>query len=261
MHFADAGGDAGRSPKWRHRVGTSIDRSKPAADQPSGKRPRVQKNVTSAIGTDICMGRYAERSPLPRESDLCELYGVSRTVIRESLKILGTKGLVTSRPRVGTIVSDKDDWNLLDPQILEWMGPNVLGKGLLDCILETRRIVEPAAAAFAAERATTQEIADLDRAWRRMRDAGDDIEAFTSADAAFHEIMLKASHNQVFRQLFSIIHAALMHALHTSNEAAEKELVEALRMRDQEAARACSNRMLDLAARDISAALSRKSSI
>nr|WP_299507454.1 FCD domain-containing protein [uncultured Rhizobium sp.] len=234
----------------------------------SGKRPRVQKNVTAAIGADICIGRYPERSPLPKESDLCLLYGVSRTVIRESLKILGTKGLVTSRPRVGTIICDKDDWNLLDPQILEWMGPDVLGHGLLDCILETRRIVEPAAAEFAAERATTQDIADLDRAWRRMRDAGDDVAAFTAADAAFHETMLRASHNQVFRQLFSIIHAALMHALHTSNEAAEKrdealavhrELVEALRMRDKAAARACSERMLDLAARDISVALSRKS--
>jgi len=248
-------------------VSGSAEHGKAATDQP-GKRPRVQKNVTAAIGADICMGRYAERSPLPRESDLCDLYGVSRTVIRESLKILGTKGLVTSRPRVGTVICGKDEWNLLDPQILEWMGPDVLGHGLLDCILETRRIVEPAAAAFAAERATTQDIADLDRAWRRMRDAGDDIGAFTAADAAFHEAMLKASHNQVFRQLFSIIHAALMHALHTSNEAAErrdealgvhKELVEALRMRDKDAARACSNRMLDLAERDISVALGRKS--
>lgn len=247
---------------------TTIDRGRTAAAQVSAKRPRVQKNVTAAIGADICMGRYPVSSPLPRESDLCDLYGVSRTVIRESLKILGTKGLVYSRPRIGTVVCAREDWNLLDPQILEWMGPNVLGKDLLECILETRRIVEPAAAEFAAERATTQDIADLDRAWRRMRDAGDDVEAFTAADAAFHETMLKSSHNQVFRQLFSIIQAALNYALHTSNEAAEKhdealavhkELVEALRMRDKAAARACSNRMLDMAARDISVAMSRKS--
>ena len=237
---------------------TAIGRDRATTGQASGKRPRVQKNVTAAIGTDICMGRYTERSPL--------LYGVSRTVIRESLKILGTKGLVYSRPRVGTVVCSKDDWNLLDPQILEWMGPHVLGDDLLDCILETRRIIEPAAAEFAAERATPQDLADLDRAWRRMRDAGDDVEAFTSADAAFHEIMLKASHNQVFRQLFSIIQAALNHALHTSNEASDKhdealavhrELVEALRIRDKAAARACSNRMLDMAAHDISVAMSR----
>jgi DNA-binding FadR family transcriptional regulator len=247
-------------------VDTSSDSAGTATGATPGKRPRVQKNVTAAIGADICIGRYPERTPLPRESDLCELYGVSRTVIRESLKILGTKGLVFSRPRIGTLVCDKDDWNLLDPQILEWMGPKILGSSLLECILETRRIIEPAAAEFAAERATTQDIADLDRAWRRMKDAGDDVEAFTSADVAFHETMLKASHNQVFRQLFSIIQAALNHALHTSNEAAEKrdealavhrELVEALRMRDKVAARDCSNRMLELAARDISVALSR----
>lgn len=224
------------------------------------RRPRVQKNVTAAIGLDICSDRYAVGSVLPRESDLCEMYGVSRTVVRESLKILSTKGLVHSRPRVGTVVCEKTDWNLLDPQILEWMGPRIHDLDLFGCILETRRTVEPVAAAFAAERASVQEIADLDSAWRRMRDAGTDIEAFTRADVQFHEILLKASHNQVFRQLSSIIHAALIYALYRSNEAVEdreeallvhRELVEALRLRDAEAARAASHRTLDLAVRDL----------
>ncbi|MDX3927661.1 MAG: FadR/GntR family transcriptional regulator [Shinella sp.] len=242
----------------------SVTQEAPAA---SGKRPRVQKNVTAAIGTDICVERYPAGTLLPKENDLCELYGVSRTVIRESLKILETKGLVRGRPRVGTVVCDKEDWNILDPQILEWMGPRILGLNLLGCILETRRTVEPVAAELAAERATAQDLADLDRAWREMSDAEADIERFTAADAAFHEILLRASHNQVFRQLSSIIHAALTYSLHASNEAVEKrdealaihgELVEALRLRNKAAARDCSNRMLDLAARDLAAWASRE---
>lgn len=231
---------------------------------PPARRPRVQKNVTTALGLDICSERYPVGTALPKESDLCELYGVSRTVVRESLKILATKGLVNSRPRVGTVVCDKAEWNLLDAQILEWMGPRIQDLDLLGCILETRRTVEPVAAEFAAERASVQEIADLEAAWKRMHDAGPDTEAFTRADVQFHEILLKASHNQVFRQLSSIIHAALMYSLHRSNEVIDhrdealdihRDLVEALRLRDGAAARAASHRMLDTAVRDLAPAL------
>lgn len=245
---------------------TTTETGREKAKAQPGKRPRVRLNVTAAIGADICSERYPAGSPLPKESDLCALYGVSRTVIRESLKVLETKGLVRGRPRVGTVVCEKGEWNILDPQILEWMGPRIHDLNLLGCILETRRTVEPVAAALAAERATTQEIADLERAWQQMSDAEGDIEAFTAADTLFHETLLKASHNQVFRQLSSIIHAALIYSLHASNEAVDeraealavhRDLVEALRMRDSAAARRCSERMLDLAARDLAAAVGR----
>ncbi|MFC3074443.1 FadR/GntR family transcriptional regulator [Shinella pollutisoli] len=232
--------------------------------RPSLRRPRVRHTVTAAIGADICGGRYPPGTVLPRENDLCATYGVSRTVVRESLKVLETKGLVRGRPRVGTIVCDRAEWNVLDAQILEWMGPDVLSADLLGAILEARRTVEPAAAGLAAERASAQEIADLERACDEMAAAADDLETFTVADARFHEILLRASHNQVFHQLSSIIHAALSHALHVSNRAAaqreealsvHRELVDALRLRDAGRARACSLRILDLAARDLSTAI------
>ncbi|MBD9373534.1 FadR family transcriptional regulator [Rhizobium sp. ARZ01] len=240
---------------------------KAAGEAQQSKRPRVQKSVIAAIGLDICSEHYPVGSVLPTENDLCELYGVSRTVIRESLKVLAAKGLVYGRPRIGTVVCEKEEWNILDPQILEWMGPRIQDLDLLGCILETRRTVEPVAAELAAERATVQEIADLENAWARMRNAGRNTEAFTRADVQFHEILLKASHNQVFRQLSSIIHAALMYSLHRSNEAVDKrdealaihrELVEALRMRDGHTARACAHRMLDHAARDLAPAMRKR---
>ena len=229
----------------------------------------MQKTVVAAIGLDICSERYPAGSALPKENDLCALYGVSRTVIRETLKVLATKGLVHSRPRVGTVVCAKAEWNILDAQVLEWMGPRIQELDLLGCILETRRTVEPVAAEFAAERATVQEIADLEGAWMRMRDADadGDTAAFTRADVQFHEILLKASHNLVFRQLSAIIHAALIYSLHRSNEVVDRrdealevhrQLVEALRLRDKAAARTCSHRMLDLAARDLAPAMRRR---
>ncbi|TAA64878.1 FadR/GntR family transcriptional regulator [Shinella sp. JR1-6] len=236
------------------------------AHRPSSRRPRVRHNVTAAIGGDICGGRFPPGGALPRESDLCESYGVSRTVIRESLKVLETKGLVRGRPRVGTLVCDRSEWNVLDAQILEWMGPDVLSAELLGSILEARRTVEPAAAFLAAARATAQEIADLECACDDMSYAEGDLEAFTAADTRFHETLLKASHNQVFHQLSSIIHAALSYALHASNRATERHdealgvhraLVDALRLRDGARAEACSRHILDLAARDISGLMGR----
>lgn len=229
----------------------------------NGRRPRVRKNITAAIALEICSERYPSGSALPRENDLCEQYGVSRTVIRESLKILESKGLVLGKPRVGTVVCDKDDWNILDQDVLEWMGPHINDFDLLGCILEARRTIEPAAAELAAERATAQEIADLDGAWRQMRDSSRNPERFTDADVLFHTVLLNASHNQVFRRLSSAIHAALKYALHASNIAVESrdeaiilhgELVEALRLRDRARARTSVNKMLDLASRDLHAA-------
>ena len=231
------------------------------------RRPRVSKNVTEAIALDICEERYPPGSQLPRENDLGEVYGVSRTVIRESLKILESKGMVKSRSRVGTVVCEKDDWNILDQQVLGWIGPRIYDFDLVGCILEARRTIEPAAAELAASRATAQDIADLEKAWIAMRELEGNNERFTEADVAFHTILLRASHHHVFRPLSAIIHAALKYSLSTSNEAVERhdealdihrELVEALRMRDGPAARACSARMLDLAARDLAAALKQR---
>lgn len=234
------------------------------AQRPAARRPRVRAGVTAAIGADICGGRYKPGTLLPRENDLCAAYGVSRTVVRESLKVLETKGLVHGRPRIGTVVRERAEWNLLDAQVLEWMGPEVLSAELLGAILEARRTVEPAAAGLAATRASAREIADLERACEEMAAAGADLEAFTAADARFHETLLRASHNPVFHQLSSIIHAALFHALHASNRAAphreealavHRALVDALRLRDEARARAASLGILDLAARDLSAAV------
>ena len=240
------------------------ERSDMSGGEGGVRRPRVQKNVTRAIATDICTDVFAVGAFLPTENELCLRYGVSRTVIRESLKILESKGLVRGRSRVGTVVCPKEEWNILDQQVLEWIGPRIFELDLLNCVLDARRAIEPFAAEFAAERATVQEVAEIERAWQDMRDAEGDLEAFTRADVAFHAGLLKASHNQVFMQLASIIQSALELSLHASNEAVDardeavevhRRLVEALRMRDKAVARECSRRMLEVAARDIALAM------
>jgi DNA-binding FadR family transcriptional regulator len=232
----------------------------------SVRRPRVQQALLGAIASDICSDVFPPGAMLPTENELCLRYGVSRTVVREALKTLQSKGMVQGRSRVGTQVCPTREWNILDAQVLAWIGPRIFDLDLLQCILDARRATEPYAAELAAERATMGEIAEIEAAWQRMHAAEDDVEAFTAADVAFHAGIMKASHNRVFMQLSGIIQAAMEFVLHASNEAVEargeaveihRALIEALRMRDRAAARACSMRMLDLSARDLSIAISR----
>ena len=221
-------------------------------------------DVTRALAQDILSGRYAPGDSLPRENDLGVEYGVSRTVIREALKVLAAKGLLLSRPRIGTVVCDPDNWNIIDPQMLEWHAPHMLDEKLFDSILETRRAIEPLVAELAASRATLQEVADLEAAWRGMADAGDDIAQFSRSDIAFHQILYAASHNPIFRQISGLIDAALKFALEATatsspdqrREAVEthRAVVEALRMRDPSSARTAASNILDLAARDLAIA-------
>lgn len=231
------------------------------ANASKASRPRVMPDVVAALARDILAGHYAEGTLLPREPDLGAAYGVSRTVIREALKVMAAKGFVTSRPRIGTTVSPRDNWNIIDPQVIEWHGPDALDASLLDAIFETRRAIEPLVAEMAAIRATLQEIADLDSAWRGMATADSDIDAFARADILFHRILFASSHNPVFRQIGNLIDAALrsvisVTSVHSPDHRAaairvHHEVVEALRLRDPAAARKASNAVLDLAERDM----------
>lgn len=220
----------------------------------------MQKSVTATIAAEILNGNYTQGTMLPRENDLCEEYGVSRTVIRETIKTLESKGLVRGKPRIGTVVCEQGDWNLLDQQVLDWLGPRIVDLDLLLCVLEARRAIEPVAAELATQRASAMDIAALEQAWQQMHDSEGDIEAFTQGDVNFHIALLRASHNQVFRQLCGIIEAALRFTLYTSNDAVASreeaiaehwELVEAIRLRDKDRARNSSHKMLDHAARDL----------
>ncbi|ODT04843.1 MAG: GntR family transcriptional regulator [Mesorhizobium sp. SCN 65-20] len=238
-----------------------------AVAAPKPRRPRVMPDVVRAIASEILAGNYPVGSTLPSENDLGAEHGVSRTVIREALKMLAAKGLVLSRPRIGTVVCDRDSWNIIDPQVLEWHAPNTLDPKLFDSILETRRAIEPLVAELAASRASLQEIADLEAAWKGMEAAGSDVARFARSDAAFHQVLYAACHNPIFRQIGGLIETALNFALEATANSVDRRdeavkvhfgVVEALRMRDGDAARKAANEILDLAARDLARAKNQK---
>jgi GntR family galactonate operon transcriptional repressor len=164
--------------------------------------------VVSALGLRIVRGDYAPGSTIEVESLESEL-GVSKTVIREALRVLGAKGLVDSRPKRGTFVRDRDVWNLLDTDVMLWRREaDVTNDTLLTDRSELRNLVEPACARLASLRRTDEDLAKLDAALARMVEASEDADKAVAADLDFHLLMLHASHNELMiRMDVVIIHA------------------------------------------------------
>src|SRR5438445_11294048 len=123
-------------------------------------RGGLHGQIVHAIGRQILSGEIQPGEVLPLRSGP----PASRTVVREAIKVLAAKGLVESRPKTGTRVRRRDDWNLLDPDVLAWLQNGDVSEELLRKLTEVRRIVEPAAAELAAARAGAREIAAMENA-------------------------------------------------------------------------------------------------
>ena len=228
-------------------------------------KPRVQREIVAALAHRILSGEIPPREYLPKEAELCAQYGVSRTVIRESTKVLESKGLLRSRSRVGTQVLDPNEWNMLDADLLAWAGSEFHDPRFVSSLMEARFIIEPAAAELAARRADPHDLAKLDHAYQRMRASlslgpPHDLEQCSDADLDFHTALLIASHNHVLIQLSSVIRAALraLFELTTPLGSAHQralhlhgEVVEAIRLRRSESARAAILQILDAAVKDL----------
>lgn len=170
--------------------------------------------VAHEIGRKIVSGAIAEGEYLPRESELAALHGVSRQAVREALKVLAAKGLVASRRRAGTSVLPRQRWNLLDPDVLAWHPPDAIAPAFLSDLIEIRRLIEPAAAAFAARRAGPDHVARLKAALEVMRTNIGNEEAFYDADMEFHAALFQASGNSLIDRLSTIIGPVLQTSFH-----------------------------------------------
>jgi GntR family transcriptional regulator, galactonate operon transcriptional repressor len=168
-----------------------------SADKRS-KPGRIQA-VLATLGSEIAQDVIAVGDALPPEHDLEIRFGVGRGVVREAIKTLAAKGLVSVRPRHGTHVLPRRDWSLLDRDVLTWLaGSREPDRELLLAIQEVRLIIEPAAAALAAERATKTDRQRINAALAAMETSHDQASA-TAADKAFHLAILDATHNPVLQ--------------------------------------------------------------
>lgn len=159
--------------------------------------------------------RIADSSIRPGDvivpDDVGRQFHASRPTVREALRVLESKGMLSVRPNLGTRVTPVQDWNVLDGDVVYWRlhGPQAAEQARE--LIQLRLAVEPAAARWAAARRDPNAVAALDAAWVAMdRAAGEgDVRAFTDSDVAFHAALLRASGNQMFTRLIGLVAVAL----------------------------------------------------
>jgi len=161
------------------------------------------------LGEAIVSGQYLPGASVPPEPTLCEEFGVSRTVVREAIKSLVAKGLVSTGPKVGTRVLPSEQWNWFDPDVVAWQSRTGLSREFLRDLQELRRVVEPAAVRLAAERATAHDIAEIEAAYAGMKDAIENGGDYVRYDLAFHQGLLRACHNRMVVQMSKALGALL----------------------------------------------------
>jgi len=165
--------------------------------------------VVHELGKRIVTGDIGEGVVLPNETELGASFDVSRTALREGIKVLTAKGLLASRTRTGTRVRPRNEWNMLDPDILAWRSATREPEGFIQDLIEFRMAIEPLAASLAATRASDEELEYIEQAYFDMVSAGEDVQAGVEPDLRFHQGILHASHNELLAPLGSLIEAAL----------------------------------------------------
>jgi DNA-binding FadR family transcriptional regulator len=156
----------------------------------------VHDRVADVIGIAIVSGIHPPGTYLANEMEASESMKVSRTAYREAMRLLATKGLVSSRPKAGTRVNPRQDWIILDPDVLAWIFASEPSLKFIHSLFELRKIVEPAAAALAAERRTAEQLSRMGQALEEMGRHGLHSPEGGRADQAFHEYILEASDNE-----------------------------------------------------------------
>ncbi|MGX7952905.1 FadR/GntR family transcriptional regulator [Tsuneonella sp. HG249] len=195
------------------------------------------------IGRAIVTGAY-DSTPFPTEASLATEFGVSRSVVREAVKMLGAKGLLTARPRKGTTIQPATYWNLFDPDVLRWLLERKFSLELLRHFTELRIAIEPGAAALAARTHDGEGLAIISAGFARMvaAEAGDDDPL--DSDIAFHVAILEACGNPFYRQFRDVVETALRTSIRFTNRFKgrtadldqHRAVLEAIERHDSEAA-------------------------
>lgn len=158
-------------------------------------RERPADVLMRALIDSIVARRYDADEAIPPEAALAEHFGVSRTIVRESMKRLEEKGLVAVQQGRGTLVQPQSSWNVLDPLVLSAIIAHDEELHTLDELTLVRAALEGVMAAQAAERSTEQGLAELASALQRMVELADDYAGFRDADALFHQTVMRLSQN------------------------------------------------------------------
>ena len=245
-------------------------KTKPAAPRKSadgdqrGPGRRLHGAIAHRLGTDILSGKYAPGDILSGEVAFSEELQVSRSAYREAIQVLTAKGLVTSRPKAGTSVLPRERWNLLDPDVLAWAFAGEPDLHFVRSLFELRAVVEPAAARFAAERRTKDDLKVMKDALALMRRHTLSTPEGRTADRDFHNAILIATQNPALITLSASIGAAVnwttqfkqrSRALPRNPIPDHTRVYDAIAVGDGDAAAEAMNVLVDLAMEDTRSAM------
>jgi DNA-binding FadR family transcriptional regulator len=227
------------------------------------KALRLHGKLAREMGKLIVSGAYAPGQLLETEMEASGRHRVSRAAYREAVRMLAAKGLVQARPKVGTRVTARDEWNLLDPDVLSWMFESDPDDDMLDALFELRMIVEPEAAALAAVRRTAEQLDRMKQALAAMAEHTLDTEDGRRADQEFHAVLITASHNPFLQTLTTSVATAVSWttALKTEVRPLVRDPIpdhtavfDAIERRASEDARRAMSDLVQMALRDMKAA-------
>jgi DNA-binding FadR family transcriptional regulator len=216
------------------------------------------------LGRSIVRGELAPGDPLPNADDWSAAHGVSRTVLREVVKVLAGKGMVESRPKIGTRIRDRGDWNFLDPDVLAWRYGATTDFVEARSLFELRRAIEPMAGDLAARRAGKAELEFLEQLYGKMELYVDDNERFAEADLDFHQAIMRMTGNELFGSLAALTETAMLISFRLSDDnpygqrpslPLHKRVCECIANRDPAGARDALITLLDLAEADVNRSL------
>ena len=208
----------------------------------------IHTQVARKIARNILSGDFAQGSIIPSEVILCEQFGISRTALREAIKLLTSKGLLESRPKIGTKVVQRAYWNFLDPQLIEWMHGLTDSKYFCQQFLGLRRAIEPEACALAAIHATTAQRTDLSTIFQRVCAVASDFKRqdWIEVDIDFHRHIFNSTGNPFYLPFANILTIMFIHFIEHSSEQGEtclddhREIYEAIMEGDADRARSAS---------------------
>ncbi len=182
---------------------------RPANPELPAKALRLHGTIARKLGIAIVSGHYKPGDLLDGEISSSEQLAVSRTAYREAVRILAAKGLVDARPKVGTRINPQSQWNLLDPDVLEWTFESEPDLQLLNSLFELRNVVESAAAGLAATRRSAVHLKSMRAALKGMAKHTLATPAGRQADLDFHTTLLDATNNPFIISLTSGVSAAI----------------------------------------------------
>lgn len=176
---------------------------------PPSMHHRVAESLGKRVaGYELTAGSVVSLASIEQE------YGVSRTVAREAMRLLESLGMLQARRRVGIIVADESQWNVLSPQVIEWRLAGPGRDAQLRSLLDLRVAVEPTAARLAAAYATDDERARLIELAEKLKVMGErglgETDEYLATDVAFHQTLLRASGNEMLAALTSVVEAVMV---------------------------------------------------